>query len=85
MVAESCHISRTPETPVRSFMFCTIYLLSQELKGNIRVFCRVRPSADGESAETACELPASSEGRGERWQQTCLSPSRFLDLSLLVA
>jgi Microtubule binding len=34
----------------------------QELKGNIRVFCRVRPAAESENGETACEVPASSEG-----------------------
>ena len=34
----------------------------QELKGNIRVFCRVRPAAESENGETACEVPASGDG-----------------------
>ncbi len=34
----------------------------QELKGNIRVFCRVRPAAEAENGETSCELPASGDG-----------------------
>ena len=36
--------------------------LMQELKGNIRVFCRVRPAAESENGETACEVPASGDG-----------------------
>ena len=82
VVAESGHIFRSPETIILSLMFRTIHLLSQELKGNIRVFCRVRPSADGENAETACELPAGSEGRGEQWQQTCLLLIDFSSLAV---
>jgi Microtubule binding len=36
--------------------------LIQELKGNIRVFCRVRPAAESENGETACEVPTSGDG-----------------------
>ena len=36
--------------------------LVQELKGNIRVFCRVRPAAESENGETSCEVPTSGDG-----------------------
>lgn len=39
-------------------------LCGQELKGNIRVFCRVRPAAAGGCGETAVDFPAAVGDRG---------------------
>jgi hypothetical protein len=52
-------------------MFAHTHLLpppAQELKGNIRVFCRVRPPAnheltDGGASGVATDFPTSGEGR----------------------
>jgi hypothetical protein len=46
-----------------SYDFATCWV-EQELKGNIRVFCRVRPTEGGACGETAVDFPASSGDRG---------------------
>lgn len=55
----------------------------QELKGNIRVFCRVRPMLASEESQRSCAFSFGQDERELVVESTSLNEVRFVILTLL--
>lgn len=55
----------------------------QELKGNIRVFCRVRPMLTSEESQRSCAFSFGQDERELVVESTSLNEVRFVILTLL--